>query len=197
METAPRRRDAARTRQLLLDVAKKRFARDGYAATTVRDLADEAGVNVALISRYFTSKEGLFEACLADAVTDLRRDSGVTLDDIPANIARRITDTRSTSESMLLLLRTSGDERAEEMRRGVIQAISERLAEATGSSSPDALLRAQLLLATSMGMVVLRNSVRVEPLTAAGPDELIPPLTDLVTALLGPSSAAASPPPAD
>ena len=67
----PRRRDAASTRQLLLDAARRRFARDGYAATTVRDIADDAGVNVALISRYFDSKEGLFEACLAAAVDEL------------------------------------------------------------------------------------------------------------------------------
>src|SRR5262249_4490858 len=52
----PRRRDAATTRQLLLDAARQRFAIDGYAATSVRDIAHDAGVNVALINRYFTSK---------------------------------------------------------------------------------------------------------------------------------------------
>ncbi|GAA0480766.1 TetR family transcriptional regulator [Paractinoplanes deccanensis] len=184
----PRRRDATRTRQLLLDVAKRRFARDGYSATTVRDIADEAGVNVALISRYFTSKEGLFEACLSSAVSELRRDSGeIDIDDVAADIARRITSSRdeqSMTESMLLLLRTSGDERAEQMRRGVIQAISERLAVACGTPSPDRLLRAQLVLAASLGVVVLRSSLRVEPLTSASEDELAAPFTDLINALL-------------
>ncbi|XVU29551.1 TetR family transcriptional regulator [Actinoplanes sp. CA-054009] len=184
----PRRRDASRTRQLLLDVAKKLFARDGYSATTVRDIADEAGVNVALISRYFTSKEGLFEACLSSAVSELRRDSGeIALDDVAADIARRITtsrDDQGMTESMLLLLRTSGDERAEQMRRGVIQAISERLAAACSPTAADGLLRAQLVLATSLGIVVLRSSLRVEPLTSAGEAELTPPLTDVINALL-------------
>src|ERR1700744_3072446 len=59
-----RHRDADETRQRLLQAARQRFAQDGYAATTVRDIAMEAGVNVALINRYFTSKEGLFEAYL-------------------------------------------------------------------------------------------------------------------------------------
>ncbi|GAA3163585.1 TetR family transcriptional regulator [Nonomuraea salmonea] len=68
-----RRRDAARTRQRLLDAALKRFAHDGYAATTVRDITDDAGVNVALVNRYFQSKEGLFEACLEAASEELRR----------------------------------------------------------------------------------------------------------------------------
>ncbi|SNY65128.1 TetR/AcrR family transcriptional regulator [Paractinoplanes atraurantiacus] len=188
----PKRRDASRTRQLLLDVAKKRFARDGYSATTVRDIADEAGVNVALISRYFSSKEGLFEACLSSAVSELRRDSGeIALDDVAADIARRITTSRddeSMTESMLLLLRTSGDERAEQMRRGVIQAISERLAAVCSPTAPDGLLRAQLVLATSLGIVVLRSSLRVEPLTSAGEGELTPPLTDVINALLRASS---------
>ena len=186
--TQPKRRDATRTRQLLLDVAKKRFARDGYSATTVRDIADEAGVNVALISRYFTSKEGLFEACLATAVTDLRRDSNaIDLDHVAADIARRITtsrDEQSMAESMLLLLRTSGDERAEQMRRGVIGAISERLAGATGCPTGDTLLRAQIVLAASLGVVVLRSSLKVEPLTSATQEELTAPFADLVRALL-------------
>jgi AcrR family transcriptional regulator len=39
--------------------------RDGYAATSVRDIAADADVNVALINRYFRSKAGLLEACLA------------------------------------------------------------------------------------------------------------------------------------
>src|SRR3954467_2700576 len=78
-------RDAGRTRQLLLDAARRRFAEDGYAATTVRDIAEDAGVNVALTSRYFTSKEGLFEACLSTAGEELRRSTGdVGLDQLPA-----------------------------------------------------------------------------------------------------------------
>ncbi len=63
----PRRRDAAETRNLLLTAARSRFAANGYTATTVREIADDAGVNVSLISRYFSSKEGLFEACLLGA----------------------------------------------------------------------------------------------------------------------------------
>src|SRR5690348_5267904 len=82
-----RRRDAARTRQALLEAARHRFAGDGYAATTVRDIADDAGVNVALISRYFQSKEGLFEACLTSAVDDMKRAAGTaTLAEVPERI---------------------------------------------------------------------------------------------------------------
>src|SRR4051794_14153604 len=87
-----RRRDAAGTRQLLLDAARRRFAGNGYTATTVRDIADDAGVNVALINRYFTSKEGLFEACLVGAVDDLDRTvaADLTLEQITHAMARQL-----------------------------------------------------------------------------------------------------------
>ena len=55
--TTGKSRDAANTRRLLLSSARRRFAQDGYSATRVRDIAADAGVNVALINRYFSSKE--------------------------------------------------------------------------------------------------------------------------------------------
>lgn len=60
-----RRRDAAATREALLQAAHSRFTRLGYDRTTLRDVAADVGVNLALIKRYFDSKEGLFKAALA------------------------------------------------------------------------------------------------------------------------------------
>ena len=62
-----RLRDSARTRQRLIAAAMQRFASQGYAAARVRDIGGDAGADPALINRYFDSKEGLFEACLAEA----------------------------------------------------------------------------------------------------------------------------------
>src|SRR5438874_11891209 len=60
-----RSRNAAETRAALLAAARVRFARDGYEATNLRDIAADVGVNVALIPRYFGSKEGLFQTVIA------------------------------------------------------------------------------------------------------------------------------------
>jgi AcrR family transcriptional regulator len=185
-----RRRNAALTRQLLLDAARTRFARDGYTATTVRDIADEAGVNVALINRYFTSKEGLFEACLTTAVTEVRRDAnGVPLDGIAEGIARRVggsTDDERLRVALLLLLRSSGDDRIDDLRRSVLCSVSEKMAAAaTGAEVSDAaLLRAQVVLATTVGMVTLRSSLGLQPIASATEQQLLEPLRDLVRALL-------------
>ena len=60
----PRKRDAAATRAGILEAAKGQFARLGYDRTGLRDIAAEAGVDAALINRYFGGKEGLFTASL-------------------------------------------------------------------------------------------------------------------------------------
>lgn len=187
-----RRRDAARTRQLLLEAARHRFATAGFAATTVRDIADDAGVNVALISRYFASKEGLFAACLTSSVEEMRETTGLVPPDrlaevIAAQVTGSATEGRA-HETLLLLLRSSGDERADEIRMGILRGHAERLAERAGwrPGEPDGdqlVLRAQLLLCASIGMAVLRTA-GLQPLASAGEDDLVTPLRDMIDGLL-------------
>ena len=53
-------RDAQATRERLVAAAWKAFSERGFERTTVREIATEAGVNPALINRYFGGKEQLF-----------------------------------------------------------------------------------------------------------------------------------------
>ncbi|MEK8132206.1 TetR family transcriptional regulator [Paenibacillus filicis] len=46
----------------ILTAAKKLFARQGYDGTSVRQICEEAGANVALVSYYFGGKENLLRA---------------------------------------------------------------------------------------------------------------------------------------
>ena len=46
----------------IIESAEQLFAKKGYEATTVRDIAEEADINIAMISYYFGSKEKLLEA---------------------------------------------------------------------------------------------------------------------------------------
>jgi AcrR family transcriptional regulator len=46
----------------LLDTAELLFSRKGFDGTSVRDIAEAAGINTAMISYYFGSKEKLMEA---------------------------------------------------------------------------------------------------------------------------------------
>lgn len=61
------------SKHALLVAAKKVFAEKGFEGATVKDLADEAGVNVSLVSYHFGGKEGLYRECVlqfASARTD-------------------------------------------------------------------------------------------------------------------------------
>ena len=65
-----------RTRSLLLEIAVRRFALDGYRRTSVSDIAREAHLTPAAVYAYFTNKEALFEAAVdldAGALIDLAR----------------------------------------------------------------------------------------------------------------------------
>ena len=53
----------------LIHVAQHLFAEKGFKATTIQDIAREAGVNVSLVSYHFKGKEGLFCACIEHAAT--------------------------------------------------------------------------------------------------------------------------------
>jgi len=66
----PTRLSARDRRQQILEVASGIFARKGYQGATTREIAEEAGVNEALLFRHFPSKESLYwtmleELCLA------------------------------------------------------------------------------------------------------------------------------------
>lgn len=64
-ELIVRKRSSAATRAALLAAATAHFARDSYDNVSLREIAADAGVDVALVSRYFGGKEELFEAVLA------------------------------------------------------------------------------------------------------------------------------------
>jgi TetR/AcrR family transcriptional regulator, regulator of cefoperazone and chloramphenicol sensitivity len=55
-------------RARIRDAAVRRFADDGFAATTVRRIALDAKVSAGLVVHHFGSKQGLIEACDAYAI---------------------------------------------------------------------------------------------------------------------------------
>lgn len=57
------------TEQKILLAARKVFTAKGYAATRTRDIAEEAGINLALLNYYFRSKDKLFEEVMREKIT--------------------------------------------------------------------------------------------------------------------------------
>ena len=59
------------TEEKIKEAAHKVFTRKGYAATRTRDIAEEAGINLALLNYYFRSKEKLFNQVMLEKVQQL------------------------------------------------------------------------------------------------------------------------------
>lgn len=79
---------ALSTEEKFKEAARIVFMRKGYAATKTRDIAEQAGQNLALLNYYFRSKENLFEIVMAErigyffgSVAPLFQDPATTLEE--------------------------------------------------------------------------------------------------------------------
>jgi AcrR family transcriptional regulator len=59
------------TEEKIIEAARKVFLEKGYAATRTRDIAEEAGINLALLNYYFRSKEKLFQLVMVEKLQQL------------------------------------------------------------------------------------------------------------------------------
>ncbi len=72
------------TREALIVAATGVFARDGFHAASLRDIALAAGINQALIGYHFRNKEGLYLAVFENMVEQIRQRIGPIADVIDA-----------------------------------------------------------------------------------------------------------------
>src|ERR1700723_2466392 len=61
---AGRSRDAAASKDALLQAAQTLFGQQGFEGTTIREIGEQAGVDASLIARYFGSKADLYIAAV-------------------------------------------------------------------------------------------------------------------------------------
>jgi AcrR family transcriptional regulator len=153
------RRNAASTRAAILEAARRRFAAVGYAHAGVREIAAEAGVNAALVNRYFGSKEQLFAEVLAGGfrIAPLLPEEPAQLGDaLAAYVAARGGRPRPDGDPLLVLLRSATDPAAVELLRAhVDEEVIGPLAR--WLDGEDAEVRAALVAACLMGVAVVRR----------------------------------------
>jgi AcrR family transcriptional regulator len=104
--TTPRPRNAAQTRADILSAARRRFAAEGFERTTLRSIAADVGVDQALVSRYFGSKQDLF-ATATEFRIDLPDLLGVDPGDIAGMLLPRYFEIWEDNHSFLALLRAA------------------------------------------------------------------------------------------
>ena len=170
--TTRRRRDKAATRAALLDAARLRFSRQGFDGVGVREIAADAGVDAALVFRYFGSKRELYAQAMRPEVPDVPhggpdRPAG----EIAADLLREVVlaDRGPAGEHPLVaMLRSSGRADVREQLR--VRICDEHLAGfAERLPGDDAALRAEMLGALLLGLGVMRSVVGSPALTGAGP----------------------------
>jgi AcrR family transcriptional regulator len=154
----PRKRDAEATRGRILTAAMDRFARLGYETASLRDIAAEAGVDVALIARYFGGKEGLFtEALKASIHPQLTRDwdRESLAREVAAHMADGPRDDEGRHHSFQFLLRAATSPATAPL---LDLAVRERFLGPLGEwlGGEDALPRARVLAAAYIGFLVER-----------------------------------------
>jgi len=90
------------TEEKIKEEARKVFMKKGYAATRTRDIAEEAGLNLALLNYYFRSKEKLFEIVMMEKVQKLFGFLAPILNDNSTTLEKKIELAANNHIGMLM-----------------------------------------------------------------------------------------------
>lgn len=161
----PRPRNANATRQAILEAARERFCSESYDDVGMRDIARDVGVDAALISRYFGSKEDLFVAVL-DSCKNGRDLMDGSREDFGERLAREIIygevmpcqdeAAGAKMRGLLILLRSVGSTKAMDVvQRTSNSRFFDPLTQWIGGKN--APVRARLAAGLIMGMAIGRE----------------------------------------
>ena len=175
-----RRPGPSTTRDAILAAARERFSGQGYDRVRMRDVAADAGVDVALVTYHFGSKDGLFLAALempAPMAVLLRDvlDHG-EIDDFGERFLRRVLevwDDERTGGALVALVRSAmshppaREQLGEFVQTELLARIAARL------DVPDARARAALFGSQLIGLMLYRHVLHVEPVASMPAEELV------------------------
>lgn len=182
-----RRVGSSNTRDTILAAAKKSFSTDGFAATTIRKIAKDAGVDPALVMQFYQSKDVLFAASLAvsaDALSSMADAFEGPVEGLGLRVTRaflRLWEQNSgDAEALMAMQRAamSSEVAASQLRDFVQYRLVEVVSPKLHGRS-DAAVRAGLASAMLVGVITGRNIVRI-PIIADEEQET-------VIALVGPA----------
>ncbi|MGE5116329.1 MAG: TetR family transcriptional regulator [Betaproteobacteria bacterium] len=167
----PRRGDA--TRAAILGAARERFAADGYERATIRAIAAEAGVDPALVMRYYGNKEGLFAAA---AEFDLRLPdfAGVPRKALGAALVEHFLARWEDDDTLKALLRAAATNPAAAARLRAIFArqVAPTVAALCGDRR-SAATRAGLVASQILGFALGRYVLELPPLVAMSRPDIV------------------------
>lgn len=186
---APRRRNAAATREAILASARIAFAQSGYDGAGVREIAAGAGVTAILVNRYFGSKENLFAEVIADTMSrpTLLTPDALRSPTLAGQMVAGLVDITQTQATPLIgfqiMLRSASSERAAQIGREQIELhYQKRLKDALKGDATAQ--RAALVLALVAGVQVMRQMIALPALAESDPETLVRLLEPLFQLLI-------------
>ncbi|WP_435228040.1 TetR family transcriptional regulator [Streptomyces sp. Tue6028] len=167
------RRDAEATKAAILRAARHLLARHAHGDITLKAVAERAGVSAPLILKYFGNKDALFAR-----VMSFESDAEALLDAPLPNLGRHMVrhllegqTLRGADPVLRIVFAPLHGEQGDILRANFRTQVSERLAgRLTG---PDAGLRAELAVATLLGLGVMYGIARGTHLRAAEIEDIV------------------------
>ena len=174
-----RRPGPNRTRDTILSAARTAFAHRGYDAVSIRAVAREAGVDPALVHRFYGSKEALFIAAMDLPVAPSELVAGLLaegVDRLGERLVRAFVELFDRPEAFapfLALIRgaASNEHAAALLREFITREVLGRLAEAASPDRPE--LRASLAGSQVVGLAMARYVVAVPPLATTDRETVV------------------------
>jgi len=156
----------------ILAVARSSFAEHGYASTSMRSVANDAGVDPRLIGYYFNSKRALLEACLVPPDGFLEGVARVTSSDLPTrgrSLVRFLLSSWEqphSAEVLRSILLTAAHEpiALERLRQIIHGSLINAVAENLGDD--ERVLRGGLIATQMLGLAMTRYIWRIEPIAS-------------------------------
>ena len=149
-----------KTKEALLQEARNQFWSRGYSNVSVRDVSKAAGVDVALISRYFGSKLGLFETTLQDLPllnTDAIKNANQLIDQVTNLFVATTRDTKNVTATSLILRNATDPEVGEMVRDLYKRTWHQSLVQILGSKT-----KATRFSAAVLGMSIAEGSLMLD-----------------------------------
>jgi AcrR family transcriptional regulator len=159
-----------RTEARILDAASQAFLTAGYERTTIRAVASAAGVDAGLVMHYFGSKQELFRRVIdAAPVREMSGPPGQAAEQILAALASRL-ESEPTASLTLLRSMLTNPEAASSASLGIAR-YEAQIAEAIPADDAD--LRAAIISAITIGILVSRHLIKADELATADPAQVI------------------------
>lgn len=185
-----RRAGENRTREAILEAARRRFGEQGYDGATIRGIAADAGVNPALVHHFYGTKERLFAAAMrlpvvpSDIITlvlgterdRLGEDFRPRVGEILIGTMLRAWDVADIRTAFLGLLRSAAttEQGVAMLREFVTSTILASLTQVTGlSDDTESRYRVTLVASQVIGLGFARYVLGLEPLASATTEDLV------------------------